>query len=120
MSNTFENCQLPGDLKLCAVSPTHAEGRTLAKLANAIKAKNICGGKAILYVDKKPCGFCDKVMMQIIYKYFVTHVTRLKIKEENIYVKLAKSSEVLMKIHTKITNYGKFYTLGCVIPGKNL
>lgn len=59
------------DLRLGAVSLTHAEGRALAKLAAEMKAKNITGGKATLYVDKPLCNYCKKVVFSIEKQYDV-------------------------------------------------
>lgn len=60
------------DLRLNAVSPTHAEGRVLAQLANAMKAQNVQGGTITIYVDKPPCGFCKGALTTMKNQYDVT------------------------------------------------
>lgn len=52
-----------------AVSPTHAEGRALAQLAVAMKAKGIKGGKVVLYVDKPPCTYCKGMLTVMKREY---------------------------------------------------
>jgi hypothetical protein len=70
VSGKFEPT-MRSDLRLGAVSLTHAEGRVLAKLANEMKAKNITGGEATLYVDKPLCNYCQKVVFSIQKQYGV-------------------------------------------------
>lgn len=70
ISGKFEQ-NVASDLKLGAVARTHAEGRALAKLARDMKAANLTGGSAILYVDKIPCGFCKVVIPSIKKQYDV-------------------------------------------------
>lgn len=70
VSGKFEQ-NVKSDLRLGAVSLTHAEGRVLAKLANEMKAKNITGGEATLYVDKPLCNYCQKVVFSIEKQYGV-------------------------------------------------
>ena len=70
VSGKFEQ-NIKSDLRLGAVSLTHAEGRVLAKLANEMKAKNIIGGEATLYVDKPLCNYCQKVVFSIEKQYGV-------------------------------------------------
>lgn len=40
------------------VSKTHAEVGVLFELYKIRKSKGILGGKAVLYIDKAPCGYC--------------------------------------------------------------
>jgi hypothetical protein len=70
VSGKFEP-NVRSDLRLGAVSLTHAEGRALAKLAQDMKAKNIIGGEATLYVDKPLCNYCQKVVFSIQKQYSV-------------------------------------------------
>ncbi|BAZ10583.1 hypothetical protein NIES4071_24060 [Calothrix sp. NIES-4071] len=70
VSGRFE-ANVVSDLKLGAVSLTHAEGRALAKLANEMKIRNIIGGEATLYVDKPLCNYCQKVVYSITKQYGV-------------------------------------------------
>jgi hypothetical protein len=70
VSGKFE-ANVVSDLKLGAVSFTHAEGRALAKLANEMKVRNITGGEATLYVDKPLCNYCQKVVFSITRQYGV-------------------------------------------------
>ncbi|GJD19248.1 hypothetical protein RIVM261_042040 [Rivularia sp. IAM M-261] len=70
VSGKFEP-NVRSDLRLGAVSLTHAEGRALAKLAVDMKAKNITGGEATLYVDKPLCNYCQKVVFSIQKQYGV-------------------------------------------------
>jgi hypothetical protein len=70
VSGRFE-ANVISDLKLGAVSLTHAEGRALGKLANEMKIRNIIGGEATLYVDKPLCNYCQKVIFSITKQYGV-------------------------------------------------
>ncbi len=70
VSGKFEP-NVSSDLRLGAVSLTHAEGRALAKLANDMKIRKITGGEATLYVDKPLCNYCQKVVFSITKQYDV-------------------------------------------------
>jgi|GEM_PF-3206343 len=70
VSGKFEP-NVSSDLRLGAVSLTHAEGRVLAKLANDMKMLKLTGGDATLYVDKPLCNYCQKVILSITKQYGV-------------------------------------------------
>jgi hypothetical protein len=62
----------PSRLRLNAVSPTHAEGRCLGRLAAAMDLANAAtGGAVTIHVDKPPCGFCRGVVASMRSQYNV-------------------------------------------------
>jgi hypothetical protein len=61
----------PTDLRLGPVSPRHAEGKVLAQLARYMHDNNLYGGRALLFVDKPPCGWCRVVLPNIEVQYGV-------------------------------------------------
>ena len=65
--------KIPSKLRLGAVTPFHAEGKLLAQLANSMENKGALGGRATIYVDKPPCGYCRVVLPSIKKQYEVKY-----------------------------------------------
>ena len=66
----------PSKLRLNAVTPTHAEGRCMTKLAAAMDAVSARGGAGALSVDKPPCGFCSGAFTSMREQYGVALASR--------------------------------------------
>ncbi|HXI24274.1 MAG TPA: DUF4157 domain-containing protein [Pyrinomonadaceae bacterium] len=60
------------NLRLNAVSKTHAEGRCLTKLAAVMDQKSLKGGSGSIKVDKPPCGFCQGTTSSMKSQYGTT------------------------------------------------
>ncbi|MGF7086570.1 hypothetical protein JOD24_000399 [Kroppenstedtia sanguinis] len=58
--------EISKNLYMNAVSPTHAEADVMYSLFLKRKAKGIVGGKAVITVDKKPCGFCKGALVNMV------------------------------------------------------
>ncbi len=66
----------PSKLRLNAVTPTHAEGRCMTKLAAAMDAAAARGGSGSISVDKPPCGFCSGAFASMREQYSVALAAR--------------------------------------------
>ncbi|MFD1407922.1 hypothetical protein ACFQ49_07110, partial [Kroppenstedtia eburnea] len=53
-------------LYMNAVSPTHAEADAMYSLYLKRKTEGVIGGKAVITVDKKPCGFCKGALVNMV------------------------------------------------------